>query len=177
MIENSTPTHTFRNAGLLCAAVVVVVVVVFLNPPKPPTPPTLPTCIEVPQKLTETTRKPAVEFALELETLKLDSGLKQSYEEKCVTAFQKLSEKDLALLILMRAIECYLEKADTKEKQELVKLILPDLVAAVRAAFASAHGLKGASGRLTLQEREIIDKSQYRDMILDQLSKRSIDIN
>ena len=128
----------------------------------------------MPELTQETQRKPALELALKLENVKLDSELKAHVEELSKTAFQTLPEKELALLLLLRAIDCYSRSAKSPQQQELIKPVLAELVATIRSMWSSQHDLKGDSERLSLKELTILKESRFAQEIFSDLEKYGI---
>jgi len=131
-----------------------------------------PTCIQVPVASNERERKPVADLSAKLEAVPIDASLKVSFEEKSKLVYATLTEKELAFWLLLAAIECYLQKADTPAKAELVKPMLPELVAIARDMWTSSHELKGAAGpKLSLKEVDLLKESPYGQPILEKLKK------
>lgn len=121
-------------------------------------PPTSTSCIQLPEVTTETTRNAALEIGAELEKLKLDGDLKAEFANTAKTVYAKLDDKQVALLLLLRAIECYVKFADTPEKKELVEGVVNDLAKTARSMWASSHDLRGDSEELSFKELAILDE-------------------
>ena len=170
-----TPDQAASSTNFLIVVVCVSAVLIFgvfvFWPGKPATP----QCIQVPELTQEASRKPALDLAIKLENVKLDSELKANVEELSKTTFQTLPEKELALLLLLRAIDCYSHAAKTPAQQELIKPVLAELAATIRSMWASQHELKGEADRLSLKELTILNKSRYAQDILSDLKKYGID--
>jgi hypothetical protein len=171
--------------ALALIGIVIVLIVMWVIPPGPvvekpkqqqPPPDTRKaSCIQVQEVSNEDERKSVADLSAKLELVKLDASLKADFEQKSKVVFATLTEKEIAFLLLLRAIDCYLEKADTPEKKDLVTKILPELLAIARDMWASSRDLKGAAGaRLSLKERDLLEQSAYGKSILGELKKRGV---
>jgi hypothetical protein len=137
--------------------------------------PTQTTCIQVPELTTDAERKPALDVAAKLERLKIDANLQAQFTEVSKTTFQTVPEKQMGLLLLLRAVDCYLQHADTPEKVETIKLLAPQLIATAREMWAASHGLKGTQpDRLSVKEIAILEKDPLGSQILAKFEKHGI---
>jgi hypothetical protein len=157
-------------AIVLIAIAIVSIAYFVYRSPEPVEP-----CLQIPEFQNESIRKSALELAAQLEAIPLDSHLKSNFEEMSKTTFQTLSEKQAAFLLLLRAIDCYMKSADTPEKQKFIQAIVPELIATVRAMWASEHELKGNDAeRLSVREIDILEGSQYGPAVMAELESHGI---
>jgi len=132
-------------------------------------------CIEAPKVSDQSSQKVLDDHALKLEKLHGSGDLKRNFEEQSKVLYAALSEKETALLLLLRAIECYIKMADTPEKRDLVKQIAPELVQIARAMWAAEHGMRGDAKSLSVREKDLLKSSRYADELLSSLHKFGVD--
>lgn len=131
-------------------------------------------CIQVPESNTAADRRAALDLATKLEGLPLDSDLKVNFERTSKTVYQELSEKNTALLLLLRAIECYFKIAETDEERMLAASISADLAATARGLWAAANDLRGTTDRLSLKELALLEGSPHEREIKTLLNEYGI---
>lgn len=171
MPKSDSQTRFWSIIALLLVAIAVTVVVVIVFWPRPPRPTS---CIQVPELTDSTKRTAALDLAVKLEGIPLDANLKPKFAELSETTFQTLTEKQAAFLLLLRAIDCLVNSADTIEKQALVKQLAPELITTARAMWATSHDLKGSGDSLSPKERDLLESSSYGTEILSKLNKAGI---
>lgn len=127
-------------------------------------------CIKPPPLKSEADRKAAVTLAAELEKLNVDAKIQTDFGKVVNTAFDKLSEDNMTLYLLLSSIECYLKHG--KIGQEVAK----EMAQLVRTRWAAKAGLMGAAdNRLTPRERDLIGQSgDMAPKILEQFNRIGI---
>ena len=128
------------------------------------------TCIKPPPLKSEADRKAAVTIAAQLEKLNADATIKTDFGNVVNTAFDRLSEDNMTLFLLLSAIECYLKHGKIGET------VAQEMAQVVRTRWASKAGLMGASDtRLTPRERDLIERSgDMAPKILEQFNRVGI---
>jgi hypothetical protein len=144
-------------AAAVVAFVVVVALLVYasvrtIDPPEK----TVPQCVTVPPVSSEDQRKAATDIALKLEKLKTSGGIEAEFDKTVKSEYAKLSDENMALLLFLNAIHCYLQ--DGKVGQE----VAATMAQVVRDRWASKKGIQGGTPKLSPLEKDELRQSEYK---------------
>jgi hypothetical protein len=131
-------------------------------------PKTIGSCIRPPELSDSKENKIAGEISARLAKLPVNAQIKGEYETVVKEDFQKLSDSNAALLLFLRAIECF-------SKEGVDPLIIRQMVEIVRARWGAAQGISGQEKKLTALERKLIAESPHGKEIMDILRKEDLE--
>ncbi|MEO1129981.1 MAG: hypothetical protein AAFX05_09815 [Planctomycetota bacterium] len=121
-----------------------------------------PCTIDPPQSTSDRDTGTAIKLAAELEQLPAEGELTLDFKNTSKVAFQELDDKNAALLLLLRAIKCYLEEGEVGQD------IARSLAEEAKEEFAGAIGMRGGDGAtISRAERRYIQQSDLSGEILD----------
>jgi hypothetical protein len=121
-----------------------------------------PCTIDPPESTSDRDTGTAIKLAAELQQLPASGELSLEFKNTSKVAFQDLDDKNAALLLLLRAIKCYLEEG------EVGQAIAQSLAEEAKDEFASAIGMRGGDGAtISRAERRYIQQSDLSGEILD----------
>lgn len=124
---------------------------------------TLEACIQPPAEYVKGEDKVANEITAKLAKLDVEATAKSEFGSTLQANFSKLSDRNVSLLLFLRAIDCYLEQGVVGE--ELAR----DFARMVREEWSEQAGFRGTDGPLTPLERGYIQRYEHSDEIFDYL--------
>ena len=111
--------------------------------------------IEVPKTSDETQKKISAEIAAKLGRLAASTDLKGAYDSTVKTEYGRLSDENMALLLFLNAIHCYLQDGKVGEA------IANQMAETVRQRWAAKKGISGTTPKLSPLEMRHIRESPY----------------
>lgn len=137
--------------------------------------PTLASCIQPPVTGVKTQDEASREIAAKLANVKLDANAKASFKHVLDAEFSTLSDRNVSLLLFLRAIDCYSKQPRVDPAVPSVgEDIARDLASMVRQEWATQTGFRGVDGPITPLERAFISKSAFSSEIMDHLTRRGL---
>lgn len=131
-------------------------------------------CIQLPEVTSERIRTAALELGADFEKIEIDSKLKSNFQQQATTTFAALESKEVSLLLLLRALECYVRIADTPDKKELASEVSKELVPIIRSLWSEEYELRGDGLELSIKEKDLIRASELGDALFAELAKYGI---
>jgi hypothetical protein len=122
-------------------------------------------CIEVPKVSDEKQKNIAAEIAAKLEKLPVSGDIQGKYDTLVKEEYARLSDDNMALLLFLNAIHCYLN--DNKVGKDIA-LLMADTV---RKRWAAKQGFSGTDKKLSPAEKEKINESEYAKLLNERLSE------
>ncbi|MBX3360137.1 MAG: hypothetical protein KF912_02655 [Phycisphaeraceae bacterium] len=131
--------------------------------------PTVTSCPQPPVTGVSSEDKAGYNLAAKLEQVGVGGEVKAEFERVVKADFATLSDRNVSLLLFLRAIDCYLGRGAVGEE------IAREMAAMVRQEWAAQSGFRGTDGPLTPLEVAAINRSpQYGRDILEKLNRFAV---
>lgn len=118
-----------------------------------------PGCVVPPPQTMESEKSAAVKVAADLNQFEIDAEFEASWKDKVNVVFSEVKEDDLALYLLLKAIECMREDPETRKL----------LAEVVKQRWAQEKGISGTELAPSPIELEYINQGRFSDYIISEL--------